>query len=101
LARYVALLRGINLGKQNRVSMPKLRELLADLAYSEVSTHLQSGNAVFTSPRKSVRTLAGDIEARITRDLELDIAVTVMPAAELAAIVDDNPLAKQDSDPPS
>jgi uncharacterized protein (DUF1697 family) len=99
LATYVALLRGINLGKQNRVPMAKLREMLADLGYGEVKTHLQSGNAVFTSPRRSARTLAGQIESRIERDLALDIAVIVVTSAELAAIVDDNPLATPGRDP--
>jgi uncharacterized protein (DUF1697 family) len=93
VARYAALLRGINLGKQNRVPMPKLREMLADLGYSEVATHLQSGNAVFTSVRKSARTLAGEIESRIEGNLGLDIAVVVVPAADLDAIVEANPLA--------
>jgi uncharacterized protein (DUF1697 family) len=99
LARYVALLRGINLVKQNRFSMAKLREMLADLGYNDVTTHLQSGNAVFTSPRKSPRTLARQIEARIESDLGLDIAVIVVTAAELAAIVDGNPLADPGRDP--
>jgi Protein of unknown function (DUF1697) len=57
LARYVALLRGINLGKQNRVPMTTLREMLADLGYIDIATHLQSGNAVFTTGRKSAQTL--------------------------------------------
>jgi uncharacterized protein (DUF1697 family) len=99
LARYVALLRGINLGKQNRVPMTTLREMLADLGYSDIATHLQSGNAVFTTGRKSAQTLAGEIESRIERDLGLDIAVVVVSAADLAAIVDANPLATTSRDP--
>jgi uncharacterized protein (DUF1697 family) len=100
LARYVALLRGINLGKQNRVSMPKLREMLVDLGYDDVATHLQSGNAVFTAPAgTSTTTLAKQIENRIKKDLDLDVAVLVVTSKQLDTIVENNSLAKPGRDP--
>jgi uncharacterized protein (DUF1697 family) len=100
LARYVALLRGINLGKQNRVSMPKLREMHVDLGYDDVATHLQSGNAVFTAPAgTSTTTLAKQIENRIKKDLDLDVAVLVVTSKQLDTIVENNSLAKPGRDP--
>jgi uncharacterized protein (DUF1697 family) len=48
LPTYLALLRGINLGRHRRVAMADLRELLTSLGYRSVRTHLQSGNAIFT-----------------------------------------------------
>jgi hypothetical protein len=47
---HVALLRGINLGSKRRVAMSDLREVLGELGYEDVRTHLQSGNAVFRTP---------------------------------------------------
>ncbi len=47
--RYAALLRAVNLVKRNRIAMTDLRLILAELGYEDVKTHLQSGNAVFTS----------------------------------------------------
>ncbi len=49
MPRQIALLRGINLGARNRVSMPELRELLTGLGHEDVKTLLQSGNVVLTS----------------------------------------------------
>jgi len=48
MARQVALLRGINVGRAKRVAMADLRTLVESLGYREVSTLLNSGNVVFT-----------------------------------------------------
>ena len=63
MPRYVALFRGINVGKAKRVAMADLRELLGELGYSEVATLLNSGNAVFTGQ------VSGD-RVRLTRRSE-------------------------------
>ncbi len=49
MPRYVALLRGVNVGGNKKVPMADLRELLVGLGYTDVRTHLNSGNAVFSS----------------------------------------------------
>ena len=48
MPRYVALFRGINVGKAKRIAMADLRALLEKLGYTDVRTLLNSGNAVFT-----------------------------------------------------
>ena len=88
---YVALLRGINVGGKKKVAMADLRELLGALGHSNVSTLLQSGNAVFTSIRPAERVRAG-LEARIKSDLGLAVKVFIRTPDELAAVVDANPL---------
>ena len=47
--RYVALLRGINVGKARQVDMPRLREVLGARGHGAVRTHLRSGNVVLDS----------------------------------------------------
>lgn len=47
--RYAALLRGINVGGYQKIAMADLRELLEALGLTDVKTHLQSGNAIFSS----------------------------------------------------
>lgn len=96
---YVALLRGINVGRNKRVSMARLRELLTDLGHAGVRTHLQSGNAVFTGPSGSADRLARQISQRIAADLGLDVEVLVRTADELAAVVAGNPLREVATDP--
>ena len=89
---HLALLRGINVGKAKRVAMVDLRAIVADLGCREVRTLLNSGNIVFTAPRNAHKDLDGRIERAIATRLGVFARVTVLTAAELAAIVRDNPL---------
>jgi len=94
----IALLRGINVGKANRVSMEELRGLLSGLGYLEVRTLLNSGNAVFegADARKDG---AGVIEKALQKKLGVACRVIVISAADLAVIVKENSLAKVADNP--
>ncbi|MFD0395951.1 DUF1697 domain-containing protein [Streptomyces nogalater] len=50
MTKYVALLRGINVGGHAKIAMKDLRELFGALGFDEVQTYLQSGNVVFVDP---------------------------------------------------
>ncbi|HEX4525966.1 MAG TPA: DUF1697 domain-containing protein [Gaiellaceae bacterium] len=91
MARYIVLLRGINLGSRNRIAMAPLREALGDAGFDDVRTYLQSGNVVLSS-RASARNVASDCERVIAAQFELDISVVVRTRDELAQIVRRNPL---------
>jgi len=93
-AKNVALLRGINLGARNKIAMGDLRELFAGLGAADVKTHVQSGNVIYEGTLD-----AGAIEARIKRELGLEIVVVIRTAAELARVVEQNPFANRASDP--
>lgn len=97
-ARQVALLRGINVGSAQRIAMATLRELVSAQGYSDVSTHLQSGNLLLASPL-SPDEVARDVEQLITRELGLDVAVVVRTRDELAGAVARNPLLDVATDP--
>jgi uncharacterized protein (DUF1697 family) len=86
MARLVVLLRGINLGPANRVATADLRALLADLGYEDVSTHLQSGNAVVTADATPAA-VAKAVERAMADRLGLDVAAVVRSGGELARIV--------------
>ena len=100
--RFVALLRGINVGRAKRVAMADLRALIESLGYRDVRTLLNSGNVVFTGDRagaSAAATAAARIEAALASKLELVSRVTVLTAAELEAAIDAMPLAKVAKDP--
>jgi uncharacterized protein (DUF1697 family) len=99
MARFVALLRGINVGKAKRVAMADLRALLATLGYSGVRTLLNSGNAVFDAPARPPATHARRIQAAIAGELGVDVLVIVKSAADLAAVIAGNELEERASDP--
>jgi uncharacterized protein (DUF1697 family) len=90
--RYVALLRGINLGGRNKVSMPDLRALFAGLGAEDVATYVQSGNVIFTSADSSGN-LSDAIEQRIRRDLGLTVTVLLRTQPQLAKVLARNPFA--------
>jgi uncharacterized protein (DUF1697 family) len=91
---HVALLRGINVGGNNKVAMADLREVVASLGHSDVATYIQSGNVVFTSPQAGstdTTAIAADLEAEIARRLGVRPGVVVLTRDELAQVIADNP----------
>ena len=89
-ANRVALLRGINIGSRQRVSMPDLRALMEELGHTDVETLVQSGNVVFTSRAKPA-TLEKQLEEAIEEKLGVDPKVVVRTRDELAAAIDASP----------
>jgi uncharacterized protein (DUF1697 family) len=94
--RHVSLLRGINVGGHNLISMARLRALYVTLGCEDVETYLQSGNVVFRRDR-DVSGVGRRVERAIKRELGLDVRVFDRSQAELAAIVDADPF--PDTDP--
>ena len=90
---YIALLRGINVGKAKRVPMADLRALLEELGYTDVATLLNSGNAVFRAPRGATAKVAAAIAAAIDARFGFEVPVIVKTANELASIIAENPIA--------
>jgi uncharacterized protein (DUF1697 family) len=96
---YVSLLRGINVSGRNRISMADLRALYETHGHDEVSTYVQSGNVVSHSKVRSAATVGRAIERAIADDLGLDVTVLVRTPAQLATLVDANPLIRDGVDP--
>jgi uncharacterized protein (DUF1697 family) len=96
--RHVALLRGVNLGSHNRVSMEALRDLARRLGYGEPSTFLQSGNLVLTS-RRGAEQVGRELEEAIRSELGIRTPVVVRSRDELAAVVARDPLGHIASNP--
>jgi uncharacterized protein (DUF1697 family) len=95
MQQHIVLLRGINLGSRNRIAMPALRDALDAAGFDDVRTYLQSGNVILSSrakPNDAVRRLIAD-------EFGLDIAVITRTRAQLARIVERNPLARVAKDP--
>lgn len=99
MTRYVALFRGINVGKAKRIAMADLRALLGKLGYTEVKTLLNSGNAVFTADKTDAAKLAQHIRAAVQGKLGVDALVIVKSETDVAGIVAGNKLEKLATDP--
>jgi uncharacterized protein (DUF1697 family) len=99
MTRYVALFRGINVGKAKRIAMADLRLLLVRLGFADVKTLLNSGNAIFTADAVPTRELATTIRRAVLETLAVDAHVVVKSAKDVAAIVKGNALDELATDP--
>src|SRR5262245_390116 len=89
-ARHVALLRGINVGGSNVISMAALRAAFEAAGFEEVRSYIASGNVLFESA-KSGTALEESLEEMLGRRLKVKTAVMVRSRAQLQGIVRDAP----------
>jgi uncharacterized protein (DUF1697 family) len=89
MARYVALLRGINVGGKNLVPMAKLRDTFLDTGFDDVSTYIASGNVLFSSTQPAAK-LEHAIEAALEKRFGR-LVVVVRSQRQVRAVVDKAP----------
>jgi uncharacterized protein (DUF1697 family) len=91
--KYVALLRGINVGGKNKVPMAGLKHCLEELGFSRVSTYIASGN-LFLESGKPAGEIKAQIEEALPRSCKLDdefIKVLVLTRNQLQSVIDNKP----------
>jgi uncharacterized protein (DUF1697 family) len=98
VARYVLLLRGINVGRAHRIAMADLRALLTDAGHGEVRTLLQSGNVVLEADPPAAE-LARSVEQALEARFGFAVPTVVRTAEELLAVLARDPLADVVTDP--
>jgi uncharacterized protein (DUF1697 family) len=92
---FIALLRAINLGAHNRISMTALREMLADMGMRDVRTLVQSGNVVFEARTRSTAALEKDLERATAARLDVTTDYVVRTPDEWRSVVARNPFVKE------
>jgi uncharacterized protein (DUF1697 family) len=85
--RYLALLRGINVGGRTLVKMADLKTCFENLGFDRVSTYIASGNVLFESDEDDAAELATTIEAAIEQRFELAVKVVVLDHKAYVRIV--------------
>ena len=88
---HVALLRGVNVGVGNRISMPELTAIFSAAGASDVRTYIQSGNVVFRSPAPRLARLHGALQRSLQKHFGREIVVVLRSARELLALSRVNP----------
>lgn len=83
--KYIALLRGINVGGNSLVSMKQLKELFETLGLEAVRTYINSGNVLFESKLTAAK-LSPKIEAAIEHEFKFPVSVVVKSQPEIEAI---------------
>ena len=90
MTRYVAFLRGINLGKR-RLEMSRLRDVFDALGFDDVDTFIASGNVLFSTRERNTRTLEARIAAHLAQKLGYDVDTFVRTLEHVEAIARSTP----------
>lgn len=97
MSKYVAILRGINVGKGRKVLMTDLKNLLAKLGLKNIQTYIQSGNVMFDLRQpESLVVLEDGLNQAISGAFGFDIPVIIRTAREMEESVAINPFLKED-----
>jgi uncharacterized protein (DUF1697 family) len=88
---WVALLRAVNLGSHNKVSMPTLRTVLTDAGFGDVKTYVNSGNVVLDSTLRSPAKVGQRVHDLIAEHFGVDTPVMMRTGAQLAKVLEWNP----------
>ncbi|KAF0095235.1 MAG: hypothetical protein E1N59_1281 [Puniceicoccaceae bacterium 5H] len=91
MTRYVAWLRGVNVGGHNKLPMQSLRTVLSANGFEAVQTYIQSGNIVFQSGESDRRQLERQMTELIEQDFGFAPSVMIITGEELHAAVERNP----------
>ncbi|WP_024622314.1 DUF1697 domain-containing protein [Metaclostridioides mangenotii] len=92
MEKYIALLRGVNVGGKNKISMPELKLAFEEIGFLDVITYINSGNVIFSSNTQDKSELIRKSESIIEDKFKLSIPVTVISAKELSDILKNAPV---------
>ena len=93
MLKLIAFLRAINVGGHN-VKMDALRELFIELGYANVETFIASGNVIFDSKAKNIKTLENKIAEHLHKSLGYEVATFIRTVAEVKAVAQYQPFSE-------
>jgi uncharacterized protein (DUF1697 family) len=91
MKKYILLLRGINVGGNNKISMKELKQAMEQRGYQDVVTYINSGNIIFSSENPNQLLLKQNLESLLLEVFKLDLTVTVIAFEELSEAVQNAP----------
>lgn len=91
MTRFVALLRGINVGGNNVIKMADLRSCFEASGFENVTTFIQSGNVIFDSKKRAREEVTRRVEAILSAQFSYSASVVLRTDAEMQAVVTSAP----------
>ena len=95
MARYISILRGINVGGNRKILMADLKSLYGKLDFSNVQTYIQSGNVIFDSEKIETSILEQKVQQAIAETFGFDVPMIVRTVGEWAESIANNPFWKE------
>lgn len=96
MTKFIAILRGINVGGRRKLPMNELRKLFEELGFSEVQTYIQSGNVIFLS-ESSEKEISEVVEKAIFERYNFRVPVICRSAEDLQQSIAENPFFQKPS----
>jgi uncharacterized protein (DUF1697 family) len=84
---FVALLRGVNVGGNNMISMRELKTSFESMGFTQVTTYINSGNIIFTAKETDARQLETKIERMLAKEYDLNSKVVIRTLSEMEDLV--------------
>jgi len=91
--KYVAFLRGINVGKHRRITMAELKRAFEAAGYRNIATYIASGNVIFDGAGTDAAALTQEVEVRLETALGYHVDVILRSAEEVRKLVASRPFA--------
>lgn len=85
--RYIALLRGINVGGYRPLKMKKLRSMFSNMGFKNIGTYIQSGNVVFDGPDSETHLLEEEIADQIQGQFGYEVPVIIRTQTDIEKIL--------------
>ncbi len=89
--KYLALLRGINVGGKNLIKMPDLKACFEKMNFNNVITYIQSGNVIFTSTEYDIQKLTQKIEKVLSETFSYKSKIVLLTSVQVSTIVNEAP----------
>jgi uncharacterized protein (DUF1697 family) len=98
MKKYIAILRGINVGGHRKILMADLKLQLSSIGFLDVSTYIQSGNVFLKTDENDIKLIKLKITECIKREYGFNVPVIVITKSEIKSIVELNPFLTQAED---
>lgn len=96
MAKYISILRGINVGGSRKILMADLKKMYEKLGFSKVETYIQSGNVIFESAQNGPTSdLEQNIQRAIAETFGFDVPVIIRSSEEVTESIANNPFWKE------
>lgn len=98
MKKHIAILRGINVGGKRKLLMADLSKMLSQLGFENITTYIQSGNAIFETKETEISGLENKIKEAISEKFDLDVPVIIRTVEEINALAGENPYDQENID---
>ena len=93
--RYLALLRGINVGGKNKIKMAELRDFFEQIGFTDVRSYIQSGNVLFTS-NQTVAEFSVIVEEAFLEKFGFSVPIIYRTRTEIADLIENLPFSSKE-----